>query len=310
MSTTNQNACISNKKQMCIQALKKAQSKHSKYLSKNDYEKMDMLPCAKTIIKVLGNGKWSTAKRKAGLDCKPSRGQYTKKDCIEALNEAYEHLGDVPSTRMYDKLDIKPSRKVIKSKFETWNNAIESAGYNPRPSGKKTAEKEYSKKDCLNALKKAAKILGKSPTCKEYSDLGINPSYATIIKNFESFNVAKKKAGLSCYNDYSDEYIPKENNYGMNWYKIRQDILKSHNNQCSHCGCTRDKNKELYNKDLAIHHIIPFKRFDSKCIANHESNLVPLCSSCHSHIEYKSIQEQCELLNINVPLVHSQLVSS
>lgn len=140
--STSKNSCINNSKRLrCINALRKAKLQHHKYLSKNDYEKMNILPCSDTIIGVLG-GKWSLAKKAAGLPTKPSRGQYTEEDCIESIKQSKEILGHPPNVRDYDELGLSPSRKVIKKLFGKWNIAIKAAGFQLNTSQKSTAKKK------------------------------------------------------------------------------------------------------------------------------------------------------------------------
>lgn len=56
--------------------------------------------------------------------------------------------------------------------------------------------KKNTKEDCKEALNKAAKELGKSPTYSEYKSLDISPSITTIRKYYGSWNEAKVAAGL------------------------------------------------------------------------------------------------------------------
>jgi len=56
-----------------------------------------------------------------------SHNKYTKQDCIDALDKAYDILGHPPSQHQYKKLDIKPSYQTITNKFERWNLAKEAA---------------------------------------------------------------------------------------------------------------------------------------------------------------------------------------
>ena len=115
-SVVNKNPNRNSKRELCIKALHKAKSQIDEYLSKNKYEKINILPSSSTIIKVLG-GTWSLAKKEAGLLTKPSRGQYDEKDCINSIKRAKNILGYTPSIRDYNELGLSPSRKVIKKLF-------------------------------------------------------------------------------------------------------------------------------------------------------------------------------------------------
>lgn len=301
MSTQKQNVpngqnIYESKEERCIQALKRAKSIHHKYLSKNDYEKLNILPCACTISKVF-NG-WSNAKKSAGLPTRPARGEYNEKDCIESIRKAYNSLGHAPSIRDYDELGYSPSRKVIKKLFGDWNTAIKSAGFEPNNSKNYYPETKYNPEDCLKSLKEAENKIGKSPTLEEYRNLQIKPSYSIFLKFFGSFNNAKEKIGMKCYNTKNKTRKRNKIDYGRNWKNIRKSVFDMRGENCLVCNISRKKNFEIIGKDLDVHHIIPFNKFKNKEIANQLQNLVPLCSSCHGYIENKTIEEQCEILNI------------
>ncbi|WP_350354088.1 hypothetical protein [Thermoanaerobacterium sp. RBIITD] len=51
--------------------------------------------------------------------------RYTKDDCINGLNQAYQYFGHLPSINEYKSGRFKPSYKVIIRYFRTWNTALE-----------------------------------------------------------------------------------------------------------------------------------------------------------------------------------------
>ena len=53
---------------------------------------------------------------------------YSKEECVEALKEAEEKLGESPSKDQYKELDISPSVYTIVRAFDGWNDAKEAAG--------------------------------------------------------------------------------------------------------------------------------------------------------------------------------------
>jgi len=52
---------------------------------------------------------------------------YTKEECVSALNKAKEKLGHEPSQHEYRQLDISPSYQTITNKFGRWNIAKRKA---------------------------------------------------------------------------------------------------------------------------------------------------------------------------------------
>lgn len=59
------------------------------------------------------------------------------------------------------------------------------------------SRKQYTKEDCISALKEAEEILGHEPSQHEYKSLDLSPSYQTIADNFGRWNKAKKAANMS-----------------------------------------------------------------------------------------------------------------
>lgn len=52
----------------------------------------------------------------------------TEEDCLEALHEARQRLGETPSRAQYEGLDLTPSATTIMRLFGSWNEAKERAG--------------------------------------------------------------------------------------------------------------------------------------------------------------------------------------
>jgi len=71
--------------------------------------------------------------------------------------------------------------------------------------------------------------------------------------------------------------------YGSNWKRQRREARRRDGHVCQHCGITE---QEL-GRALDVHHIKPFKEFglENHNQANKLSNLISLCTSCHSQAE-------------------------
>jgi hypothetical protein len=72
--------------------------------------------------------------------------------------------------------------------------------------------------------------------------------------------------------------------YGDNWYRMRRLVRERDNFKCVMCGKTEEDN----NEQLTVHHIRPFRLFDSYLQANTFNNLVSVCRECHSFIHSNS----------------------
>ena len=78
--------------------------------------------------------------------------------------------------------------------------------------------------------------------------------------------------------------------YGDEWQSIREDVLERDNYCCQDCGLTHSEHQrrdDLFppNKGLHVHHIRPFRLFDSPEEANQLDNLIALCADCHRDAE-------------------------
>ena len=72
-----------------------------------------------------------------------------------------------------------------------------------------------------------------------------------------------------------NKWFGQSNDYGPEWGKIRENVLKRDNYSCQVCG----KRQNLI--PFHIHHKIPFKAFTSYKFANSLDNLITLCPDCH-----------------------------
>jgi 5-methylcytosine-specific restriction endonuclease McrA len=77
--------------------------------------------------------------------------------------------------------------------------------------------------------------------------------------------------------------------YGPNWEEQRDKARKRDNHTCQVCGLS----KADIGRNPDVHHIIPFREFayveaenDFYLQANHLSNLITLCSSCHKKADW------------------------
>lgn len=66
---------------------------------------------------------------------------------------------------------------------------------------------------------------------------------------------------------------------GKGWARLAETIRKRDGYTCQRCTKPQTENKGY---KLAVDHIIPWRAFEDKEQANHPSNLVSLCTSCHN----------------------------
>jgi hypothetical protein len=105
------------------------------------------------------------------------------------------------------KTETDPSVYQIKKEFDTWNKAKQQAGLSVSK-----YKVECTKQDCLEAIKRVATKLNKSPSKKEYNQyrLESEPSIKPIYNRFDCWKKAKKQAGLSLSKYAESKYTRKE----------------------------------------------------------------------------------------------------
>ena len=101
-----------------------------------------------------------------------------------------------------------------------------------------------------------------------------------------------------CKYDYRSEnwtgedhhsWKPGRSDYGTEWRKTRQDVLKRDGYVCQACGA--DENGLEHS--LEVHHIKPLRTFDAVDGANKLNNLITLCKSCHRKWEGVPLKPDC-----------------
>lgn len=66
-----------------------------------------------------------------------------------------------------------------------------------------------------------------------------------------------------------------------NWRSQRRKRIEKDGSRCRICGVSREQHREMFGRDIEVHHITKQRFFDSPSEANALSNLVTLCMECH-----------------------------
>lgn len=184
-----------------------------------------------------------------------------------------------------------------------------------------------SERECLEALREAAAILGKSPTKAEYEELGLRPASATIIRVVGGWNEAKERASLETNPSRGSRVGPKPDDVELpsetewedlsvdqrwhyrntEWNKERtlqrRARLRSWTNECKrkegcdNCGDTRPAVLDFHHenpaeKELAIVEMITYG-FGRDTLHNEMVKCTVLCANCHrsTHIDWPAENE-------------------
>jgi 5-methylcytosine-specific restriction endonuclease McrA len=78
---------------------------------------------------------------------------------------------------------------------------------------------------------------------------------------------------------------------GANWSAVSERARRRAGRRCEDCGVCEADTGEL----LHVHHLVPFRNFDSAKKANRTSNLRALCRACHTTAEHRVEAAQVSL---------------
>jgi len=174
-------------------------------------------------------------------------------DCEKIALELLSDADNVKYDNCSDKVGL--SSVFYEKRFGSWNNALTEAGLevwdrtgedNPCWRGGKT-EHLYSCEFCYNLF------LGNT-------------------KDDRTF------CSYDCKADWQRENFTGENN-PSSWSKSRKRARERANYVCEHPYC--NKTVEDVGRNLDVHHIVPFRYFDSHREANKLDNLILLCPTHH-----------------------------
>lgn len=84
------------------------------------------------------------------------------------------------------------------------------------------------------------------------------------------------------------EALRVEDDYGPLWRERRWEALQRDNFECQDCGMTMRECRGQYEVGLHVHHIVPYREFDSDEEAHKLDNLETLCPQCHADAERKA----------------------
>nr|WP_303648831.1 hypothetical protein [Haloarchaeobius litoreus] len=156
-------------------------------------------------------GSWYRALWKAGFTPNGPPSYWTKVDIEAALAALGDVPDDPPVTVDLQQNAVYPSLSVVHDRFESWEAALEAAGYETpvRPTQKWTADR------LLDDLNEFADSLGRKPKAVDVAHEADMAAPRTYDHVFGSWNAALKEAGFSATpvgnpREYSDEELISE----------------------------------------------------------------------------------------------------
>ena len=113
----------------------------------------------------------------------------TDEELLEKLKSFADELGRIPTSEDIDSNPSMPSRSTYRSRFGSWNKALQMVGL-------QTNKRILTDEELLGMLKRFADELGRTPTAKEVKSNPSMPDSTVYSRRFGSWNKALQVAGL------------------------------------------------------------------------------------------------------------------
>jgi len=179
---------------------------------------------------------------------------YSKSDCIKALREAKNKLGDSPTMKDYQDLEISPSIDTILKHFGTWNEAKKKANLST-----------YNQSGKIEAKPREVDL----PKNKDWEELSSYQRY--YYKNREEEKQRTKQR---------TQMLKK-------WFKQYK-----RNFECEKCGETHPACLDFHHtgeKKSGVAELVSRKNTSKKRIKEEIEKCIVLCANCHRK-EHSSIE--------------------
>lgn len=236
----------------------------------------------------------------------------SKDDLLADYKRVAEELGKTPTQSEYDELG-EYSSQSIKSHYGTMGALQDAASLERLKKGRvileceacgdeysvKHANKDKSRfcsRDCLGQWM-SENMTGENNRYDynqmEFTCEWCSESYFRAASEEEKTRFCSQECLVEWRSrEYSGENHPrwKDNGgyyRGPNWHRQRAKARERDNHECQNCGSS--------DSELDVHHIIPFSEFDNYKRANQLHNLITLCDSCHSNVEWGNITVQSNI---------------
>lgn len=149
-------------------------------------------------------GSWEKAIELAGLPKRARKcnklNRYSDEELLEILREVSKELGRTPKMTDFRKgHDNMPSAGTFVIRFGSWTAALEKAGFNDDSDGM-----------ILEALRRLASELGRTPGVRDVSKSDKTPSVGAYVGRFGTLSAALEEAGIPEEYAEADEAYARE----------------------------------------------------------------------------------------------------
>lgn len=235
------------------------------------------------------------------IGCEPNHIRNPTKEQIIA---EIQRLGDTEPPKAVDMSnDGKHSIPTVLTKFDTWGDALEAAGYERRVEyGKRITlsceicdesfevtpshtDRRFCSPDCWGTYLSKENVgqdHWRAVERDEYQCEHCGDDYKRV--HWRASDTDGEFCSFECFIDSISK--DGESRYGEGWNdEKRKRVRELYDRTCQACGLDESVNKAMTGMKLHVHHIIPARQFDCAEERNAVENLVPLCVSCHGKWE-------------------------
>jgi hypothetical protein len=210
---------------------------------------------------------------------------------LEAIHQLAE--GDIPPTEDEMINDGPYSLEPYTNAYGSWRNALDAAGFGPRPTSKK-----YSREQLIEEMRRVADEVWHPPRTTDMKAYG-EISVSTYESRFGGWIDAQRAAGVGTNKAKPGETGGSPGVYRGGWDTAREEALERDGYECQDCGLTDEEHRELQARGIHVHHIIRYRTFDDPESAHGLWNLLTLCWRCHmqrhnvrSRESYEQLKEE------------------
>jgi hypothetical protein len=213
--------------------------------------------------------------------------------CIEDIKKLHEREGRINLSKL-EKYDDIISKTTFYRNFNSTEEAAEEAGVEYE----KFRKIEIVCNRCGNVDRRPPsfekKYGGKKKEfCDNCSSGEVECDNCGSIFEKPTFRIEnnqKHYCDRECYEESSSNNVDGTY-YSGNWHKIRNKTLQAFGKECYCCGRSNKKHKEIYGKNLDVHHNIPLRKYEQAEVeprkAHKNAGLTVLCKECHMQITNK-----------------------
>lgn len=191
-------------KEDCIIAIQDFYKENNRIPTQNEFKKTSKYPHCDTVRRLFNS--WNNAIIASGFEVNKKIG-YTKKDCINAIQDFYIKNQRAPKARDFNNINDYPGHNTVRRLFGSWNAAIEEAGLSIN------RKSFYTKEECIKAIQNFYDENSRLPISTDFENNKNYPSDSAVRNLFGSWNKGLSEAGFTIFNHTKESCIESIKNF-------------------------------------------------------------------------------------------------